>query len=104
MIPKNPKADRGRIEIRTDECKGCGLCVVTCPVHCIEIVDALNIQGYNPAHYIGQGCTGCGICFYVCPEPGALTVYTIGSVKETFLVEGKRVEEPLSDRSSIGVH
>ena len=77
MNSKETKADRGRIEIRVDECKGCELCVITCPVHCLKISDALNIMGYNPVHYSGQGCTGCGICFYVCPEPGALTVYTL---------------------------
>ncbi len=77
MNSKESKPDRGQIEIRVDECKGCGLCVITCPVHCLEISDSLNIMGYNPIHYSGQGCTGCGICFYVCPEPGALTVYTL---------------------------
>ena len=77
MNSKETKADRGQIEIRVDECKGCELCVITCPVHCLKISDALNIMGYNPVHYSGQGCTGCGICFYVCPEPGALTVYTL---------------------------
>lgn len=77
MNSKQSKADRGQIEIRVDECKGCGLCVITCPVHCLEISDTLNSMGYNPVQYSGQGCTGCGICFYVCPEPGALTVYTL---------------------------
>ena len=77
MNSKESKADRGQIGIRVDECKGCGLCVITCPVHCLEISDTLNLMGYNPVHYSGQGCTGCGICFYVCPEPGALTVYTL---------------------------
>lgn len=77
MNSKDSKTDRGHIEIRVDECKGCGLCVITCPVDCLEIAETLNIMGYNPVHYLGRGCTGCGICFYVCPEPGALTVYTL---------------------------
>ncbi|MFN8007815.1 MAG: 4Fe-4S dicluster domain-containing protein [Terriglobia bacterium] len=79
MNAKKMKADRGRIEVRADECKGCGLCVITCPVHCLEISDTFNNQGYNPVRYLGQGCTGCGICFFVCPEPGALTVYTLAA-------------------------
>ena len=67
--------DQGRIEIRTDECKGCELCIHVCPVHCLVLQEALNRLGYKPASYAGHGCTGCGICFYVCPEPGVLSVF-----------------------------
>ena len=72
-----PKADRGSIEIRVDECKGCGLCVLACPPEVIALSERLNARGYHPAQYLGSGCTGCGICFYACPEPGAITVYTL---------------------------
>ena len=72
------KIDRGRMEITVDECKGCGLCIVACPVHVIEIDKAvINRQGYQPATYTGSGCTGCGTCFYTCPEPGAITVFRL---------------------------
>jgi NAD-dependent dihydropyrimidine dehydrogenase PreA subunit len=67
--------DRGTIQIADDLCKGCGLCILTCPVHCLTIKLELNQQGYTAAQYVGHGCTGCGVCFYVCPEPGALTVF-----------------------------
>jgi 2-oxoglutarate ferredoxin oxidoreductase subunit delta len=69
------KADRGRIDVHVDECKGCGLCIVACPIHLIHSSKRINRQGYHPAVYLGSGCTACGICFYVCPEPGAITVY-----------------------------
>jgi 2-oxoglutarate ferredoxin oxidoreductase subunit delta len=69
------KSDRGRIEICTNQCKGCGLCIVVCPINVINFAETINAQGYRPAMYLGNGCTGCGICFYVCPEPGAITVY-----------------------------
>ncbi len=69
---------RGKIEIHTDECKGCGLCVASCPIHVIEIRDdIINVQGYHPAAYKGEGCTACGTCFYTCPEPGAITVFKL---------------------------
>ena len=32
------KVDRGRIDIREDECKGCGLCVAECPCGAIAMV------------------------------------------------------------------
>jgi NAD-dependent dihydropyrimidine dehydrogenase PreA subunit len=74
-MPQKP--DRGRIEIKADECKGCMLCVSVCPTDCIDIAGHLNKQGYKPAVYKGEGCTGCGFCYYACPEPGAVTVFRI---------------------------
>jgi 2-oxoglutarate ferredoxin oxidoreductase subunit delta len=65
---------RGSVEINQDECKGCGLCVESCPPACLELLAELNPYGIHPAHYTGEKCTGCGICFYCCPEPGAITV------------------------------
>lgn len=68
---------RGTVTINTDECKGCGLCVASCPPRCLELAPGLSPYGVHPARYLGQGCTGCGICFYCCPEPGALAVYRL---------------------------
>ena len=66
---------RGKVVINQEECKGCGLCVESCPPACLELAPELNAYGVHPAVYKGEGCTGCGICFYCCPEPGAITVY-----------------------------
>ena len=65
-----------RVEISQDNCKGCGLCVESCPKNCLAIDQTvINKMGLNPVVYKGSGCTGCGICFYTCPEPFAITVY-----------------------------
>jgi len=66
---------RGNVVINVEECKGCGLCVESCPPKCLELTPELSHYGVHPAHYTGHDCTGCGICFYCCPEPGAITVY-----------------------------
>ncbi|MBZ5512177.1 MAG: 4Fe-4S dicluster domain-containing protein [Acidobacteriia bacterium] len=66
---------RGKVKINIEECKGCGLCVDSCPPKCLSLAAELNAYGAHPAAYAGEGCTGCGICFYCCPEPGAITVY-----------------------------
>lgn len=66
---------RGTVTINVDECKGCGLCVESCPPKCLELAPDLSAYGVRPARYTGHDCTGCGICFYCCPEPGAITVY-----------------------------
>jgi 2-oxoglutarate ferredoxin oxidoreductase subunit delta len=65
---------RGNVIIDTEECKGCGLCVESCPPECLELAPELNHYGVHAAQYTGEGCTGCGACFYCCPEPGAVTV------------------------------
>ena len=61
--------------INQDNCKGCSLCVISCPSKCLEIdTSKINKMGLNPVDYTGEGCTGCGICFYTCPEPFAIMV------------------------------
>jgi len=66
---------RGKVTVDVKECKGCGLCVESCPPKCPELELELSAYAVHPAHYTGENCTGCGICFYCCPEPGAITVY-----------------------------
>ena len=75
-----------RVEIESDLCKECSLCVEACPVKVLRISENLNVMGYHPVEYIGDGCTGCGICFYVCPEPGTIRVYkNVRDSKATFM-------------------
>ncbi len=61
--------------INPDYCKGCGLCVASCPKKVLAISEKLNSKGYHYCEYTGDGCIGCGNCFYSCPEPAAITVY-----------------------------
>jgi NAD-dependent dihydropyrimidine dehydrogenase PreA subunit len=75
-------AARGKVTIDVEECKGCGLCVESCPPKCLVLAPELSAYGVHPARYTGEGCTGCGICFYCCPEPGALTVYRLPAAKK----------------------
>jgi Pyruvate/2-oxoacid:ferredoxin oxidoreductase delta subunit len=66
---------RGKVIVSVEECKGCGLCIDSCPPKCLVLAPELSSYGVHPAQYVGEGCTGCGICFYCCPEPGAIIVY-----------------------------
>ncbi|HYV76228.1 MAG TPA: 4Fe-4S dicluster domain-containing protein [Candidatus Binatia bacterium] len=68
---------RGDVTINVEECKGCGLCVESCPPGCLKLSLELSRYGVHTATYTGAGCTGCGACFYCCPEPGAITVYRL---------------------------
>ena len=68
---------RGLVKVNDNECKGCGLCVESCPPKVLELETGLNSYGVHPARYKGEECTGCGICLYCCPEPGAISVFRL---------------------------
>ena len=68
-------ADRGFVVINAEECKGCGLCILACPVGSLAFSTEFNHQGYHPVRYSGEGCKADSHCFYACPEPGAITVF-----------------------------
>jgi 2-oxoglutarate ferredoxin oxidoreductase subunit delta len=63
------------IDIATDRCKGCGLCVDECPKHVLELDETVvNALGYHPVELTdAAGCTSCAICARICPD----TVFTI---------------------------
>jgi 2-oxoglutarate ferredoxin oxidoreductase subunit delta len=71
----------GMIEIDSELCKDCKLCISVCPHRLIESSDRMNPKGYYPALFIekhlkkeGKKCTGCGLCAIACPEI-AIEVY-----------------------------
>jgi ferredoxin len=62
------------ISINPARCKGCGVCVASCPKGCIALGSELNRMGYRYARFEQHGCIACGLCFYCCPEFGGITV------------------------------
>lgn len=66
---------KGWIEVNEDYCKGCELCVPSCPQNSIAMdMEHLTPKGYHPAQLVNEDCTGCGICAVICPE-AAITIY-----------------------------
>ena len=67
---------KGAVVVNTGRCKGCNLCVVSCPAAVLELHPReVNDKGY---HFVTMknpdDCTGCASCGWVCPD-GCLTVY-----------------------------
>ena len=59
-----------KVTFQTDLCKGCGLCVSTCPKGCLRIAaDQINKTGYSPAVMSDPDkCIGCAFCATMCPD------------------------------------
>jgi len=68
-MSKPKKATSYKVTIKEDKCKGCGLCIVYCPVKHLEFSTKLNKKGvkFAKAKKINK-CIGCGFCFHMCPE------------------------------------
>ncbi|MCQ4727231.1 4Fe-4S binding protein [Anaerotignum faecicola] len=52
------------------ECKGCELCVVSCPKKIIALnMEITNDAGYSPASIKDMdSCIGCASCARMCPD------------------------------------
>lgn len=61
---------RAYIEVLSELCKGCGLCIYQCPKKLIIMSDKINTKGIIPAEFNDprHKCTGCGFCFFMCPD------------------------------------
>ena len=61
---------KGRVTFDEERCKGCGLCVIACPMKIVSLdTDRINNKGYNPSRIIEMDkCIGCGNCGIMCPD------------------------------------
>lgn len=58
----------GSIKIERERCKGCQLCIDSCPKGLIGLDKSLNKRGVRPVYFKDGECTGCTLCAQVCPE------------------------------------
>ena len=68
---------KGAIVVETERCKGCEICVVSCPTDVLALSTDVNGKGYHPAYMKDpDACTGCNNCALICPD-GVITVYRV---------------------------
>jgi len=71
---------QGAVVIDSERCKGCGLCVNTCPAHTLSLSDSVNKRGYYFSHQVNESaCIGCASCALVCPD-ACVSVYRTSSI------------------------
>jgi 2-oxoglutarate ferredoxin oxidoreductase subunit delta len=58
------------LDIATDRCKACELCVHICPKHCLTLDETtVNALGYHPIRLTdAELCTSCALCARICPD------------------------------------
>ena len=68
----------GRPEINIERCKGCRLCISTCPEEILKMSDETNMQGFSYPLCIDEGrCSACTFCAVICPDI-AIEIYKYG--------------------------
>ena len=58
------------VKIKKEICKGCELCIPTCPKKCIAIAEEFNSRGLHYAVFSDKAgnCTACKLCAIICPD------------------------------------
>lgn len=60
-------------QIYPERCKGCGICIIKCPVGALRFSDTLGVFGTPVPEIDLEKCINCGNCFHFCPD-GAIRV------------------------------
>ena len=89
------KSPKGTVEIDIETCKGCELCVESCPQESLKMSKKINSFGYHYAVLVEDNCTGCVNCALVCPD-ATITVYR--TRKQT---KGSSAKEAIATISNV---
>lgn len=66
---------RGAIVVDVERCKGCNLCVISCPSKVLALARKVNGKGYHYSEMVRpEACIGCANCGLVCPD-SVITIY-----------------------------
>lgn len=57
------------LNIDSEHCKGCELCIAYCPQKILKLSDNVNKLGYKYVEIKDiTKCSGCGSCYLMCPD------------------------------------
>lgn len=66
------------IEIETNYCKGCGLCIGVCAKQLLDLAEDIGANGFRTAVITdNEACTGCCYCALICPEAAIEVLMTV---------------------------
>ena len=66
---------KGAVVVDRERCKGCGVCVASCPCKVLALSAEVNGKGYPVAWMADpDACIGCASCAVICPD-SCMTVY-----------------------------
>lgn len=61
--------DTRTLQILSERCKSCGMCISVCPSKTLSVGKNLNAQGYAfVVQSAPEKCINCNICRIVCPD------------------------------------
>ena len=87
---------KGTVVVDKERCKGCGVCVASCPCNVLGMSAEVNSKGYPVARMANpDACIGCASCAVICPD-SVITVYrqkieSAMAEKEVKLMKGNEV-------------
>ncbi len=68
---------KGAVVVDMEGCKGCGLCIASCPKSVLDFNKEVNSRGYHYSYMKNaDDCIGCSNCGLVCPDT-CITIYRI---------------------------
>jgi 2-oxoglutarate ferredoxin oxidoreductase subunit delta len=72
LVPEALSSPRSLVNVNSELCKGCELCIYACPTGNLSLSPELNRKGYHPILFSYNGtrgpCSACGLCYWVCPD------------------------------------
>lgn len=73
MVFEGCAKGKATVYVYTDLCKGCGLCLVKCPINakggdCLKWSKEVGLYATPAVETDPAQCIGCGICETICPD------------------------------------
>ena len=68
---QNISIPQGKIYLIPERCKGCGICIIFCPLKVLQESSISNGKGYHLPEIApdkDSSCVNCKFCSLICPE------------------------------------